>query len=483
MRKHALFIICFVLLSISVLGLDITPETQDVSVFTNSAENAYVNLTNNGDKPLYSVSLSASNSDISFIDNDFDLGTNQTKQVKMIISTSATYTETLFVDVIYYERVDVTLQPTEDQISINNGGFDPNDKEVVEGSTIVWTNNDTISHSVTCDRFDVELQPGEQHTYVFSDVGIINYYDKFTNYNGKITILGKQGEDYAHNPNDDLSFALNVNSKKVETTLSIQLIDGDNFTVESNRQKDSVLLVENTGDSTAQSISFKGEWITYGKSDFYLSPGDKTYVTFTISPQIMSSTETNQTYTKQIIAYSNNTLDVNQNISIFVPYMSNVSVEDTVSEFFNNTLDDDFLMALHNMVCLANPEYTYCTPEIKEVVVYRSPPINVNYSTEDVHNMFRKQADIYNKVERSDKEMNKLISQLNEESTTTRDATVEMKRMVEQLMENQDDSDSQIDTISYIILIIFLVVIMILGGWIGMRKLKVYIEDHKAART
>lgn len=66
------------------------------------------------------------------------------------------------------------------QVSIANMSFSPASITVKKGSTVTWTNNDSIAHTVTADSgntFDSgTLDPGKTFTHTFNDTGSFAYH-------------------------------------------------------------------------------------------------------------------------------------------------------------------------------------------------------------------------------------------------------------------------------------------------------------------
>jgi hypothetical protein len=63
--------------------------------------------------------------------------------------------------------------------SLNTKGFGDNPKQVVQGSTVTWTNEDTVPQTITAvnGEFDSgQLAPGASFSQTFSNVAVIPYY-------------------------------------------------------------------------------------------------------------------------------------------------------------------------------------------------------------------------------------------------------------------------------------------------------------------
>jgi plastocyanin len=57
--------------------------------------------------------------------------------------------------------------------------FDPNPAEIEPGTTVTWTNNDTVDHTVTADdesRDSGRLRPGQTFSRTFGEEGEFDYF-------------------------------------------------------------------------------------------------------------------------------------------------------------------------------------------------------------------------------------------------------------------------------------------------------------------
>ena len=70
---------------------------------------------------------------------------------------------------------------TVNQVSIEGFAFNPSSITVPAGTTVTWTNNDSVTHTVTSDSgaFDSgNLAPGKTFTFTFSQPGSFAYHCK-----------------------------------------------------------------------------------------------------------------------------------------------------------------------------------------------------------------------------------------------------------------------------------------------------------------
>ena len=88
----------------------------------------------------------------------------------------------------YEEEIPKTSPPMQVTVSIQppNVGtpFDPKEVHIIPNSTVMWINNDNVTHTVTSGnpqqgadgKFDSGLlKPGKEFSYTFAEIGTFNY--------------------------------------------------------------------------------------------------------------------------------------------------------------------------------------------------------------------------------------------------------------------------------------------------------------------
>lgn len=76
-------------------------------------------------------------------------------------------------------------------VKIENFAFNPQNATILAGNTVVWTNNDKVTHDVTIDNglFDHDITPGESFSYTFTEKGTYGYHcDIHTGMTGTIVV-------------------------------------------------------------------------------------------------------------------------------------------------------------------------------------------------------------------------------------------------------------------------------------------------------
>lgn len=81
-----------------------------------------------------------------------------------------------------------TMQGTQ-EILIKNFSFVPKEISVAKGTTVVWSNRDSVTHDVTSSLFSQDINPGESFSYTFAQAGEYPYHcDIHTYMTGTITV-------------------------------------------------------------------------------------------------------------------------------------------------------------------------------------------------------------------------------------------------------------------------------------------------------
>lgn len=73
-----------------------------------------------------------------------------------------------------------TPATSEVAVSIQNFSFNPSTLSVKTGTKVTWTNNDTVSHTITSDSGGLlnssTLTPGQSFSFTFTDPGTVSYH-------------------------------------------------------------------------------------------------------------------------------------------------------------------------------------------------------------------------------------------------------------------------------------------------------------------
>ena len=76
-------------------------------------------------------------------------------------------------------------------IEIKNFAFNPPELTMDKGTTVTWTNHDSVTHDITINNglFDHDLNPGESFSFMFNESGAYDYHcDIHTSMKGTIIV-------------------------------------------------------------------------------------------------------------------------------------------------------------------------------------------------------------------------------------------------------------------------------------------------------
>ena len=97
--------------------------------------------------------------------------------IRFAFMGSAPYVPTPTVPTSEQASSTATSTVRELHISIRNYAFEPQDYTVDSGTNVVWTNNDSVQHTVDGGQEfkSAILQPGDTYSHVFTDSGSFPY--------------------------------------------------------------------------------------------------------------------------------------------------------------------------------------------------------------------------------------------------------------------------------------------------------------------
>ena len=256
----------------------------------------------------------------------------------------------------------------------------PCDKSIIKGDTITWTNliNDNIQ-MIMNGAVEATLGPNANYGKTFTAPGTYNYYFsqygfQFPSYNCHIYVLDDTG--YVNDPMLDAVFNFTVAVNYPPTTITSTNLQ-TNYIMNFFDTQDGIMSVTNTGNQTAQNIQLSGSWFIFSENGFTLNPGQTKGLIYTIIPIITNTSQTNQTYVKNI-SISGNFPIVQNELSIYINY----AAIDINASYAN-------ALTLIDLICAQNPTLCNVTPQI----VYRyvgnqSAQAQLNISEEQWNNLW-----------------------------------------------------------------------------------------------
>jgi len=285
----------------------------------------------------------------------------------------------------YYVDLPETIQSY--HVNITGLGYKPDHLIVRAGDTVIWKNIDDISHTVTSSIFDFSLPVNQTASYVFTQLGELNYQDLVLFYPGTIEVINRTEPQKVHNPNYDITWHVNLNAILNPTTLNVSSIE-NSFEVSATGSTEDLIKIKNTGTEIAERInlSSSSKWISYDENKFNLGIGEVKYVRYTISPIIFDSNETNKTHNIDLRVKASNSEEHTLPISVYVPY------SDIFSDFDS---DEGFLIWFTTVFCPQHPNLFICNTSAgggsgDSKVIYRDPEIPINLTEVEFYAMLKR---------------------------------------------------------------------------------------------
>ncbi len=387
-NKSLLLLFTISLLLITINGIkafEIVPTSLNFTANVGQETSVPITINNLYNYPLYNISILSNGyftmTPISSLAVNASYNTNLKFNTAELMNN-----KNITLTFIFYKKDNITLTPNSSIISIYHTYFSPNYIEIVQGSTITWVNNDSTLHRVremsSSPIFDSgDLMPSQLYSYIFNNVGNYTCRDYTWGFTAKIVVKSTQQEVMTHDVTKDISKTFRVTTVYAPSNLSANVLT-NNISMEFNETKQGIVSLTNNGNSSIYNTHLEGDWFGFDKDHFTISPSQTIYVTFTITPFIFKSEDTNKTYNKIITISSDNAQSQNVSVSIFINYstytFSNVSSDLAALEYYNNVF------------CPAHPTSIFCnqTPQVIYVnnTLYQSPPDYVNFTAEEMAN-------------------------------------------------------------------------------------------------
>lgn len=326
-------------------------------------------------------------SNFGFIFPNIIIPENSTKIVNFTLTPTTSFSGTKIEKVEFKFLANIPTSITEYLINISSIGFQPNYLTIRAGDTVTWTNKDTIFHNVFSALFNQNINPNQTFSYTFNNRGIYTYVDTgweiFQGFHGTIEVINRTSEELVHNPNYDFNWTLNLNFFLNPTNITYELLD-DTFEVSASGSTEGLIRIKNIGTERAERINLtsNSNWISFQENNFNLEPNEQNLVTYDISPLIFSTNETNKTYTINLTVLGSNINTQSKQILVFVPY----------TEIFQDQSSAEFVFALLDKFCKANPNNVFCNPNRNITITGNASDQNVtlNVTSADFFDFLRR---------------------------------------------------------------------------------------------
>ena len=319
-KKHILWIL---IILIPFVNASLTPSISNPSVSLIVGKESIINISffNSFNYTLYNLS----------VEPDNIVSMNQIPQILPNQSIEAIFklkADTLFNNIIsksikFKYLVNIDEPPKTLTVQIKDSRYEPTVLEILQGDTIMWFNNGTVTHTVTEDslpsRFSYTISINQSASRQFNDIETINYHDDIILFGGTIIIQNKTTVQFATDPALYPSIAFSIASAYPNSSVSMDIFE-TNFTVAWNSTESGALRIINNANEKAYNIRLSGEWLIYGDNNFNLNPGTSKLILFSIIPQIVNTLDTGKNYTRQIIVNGDNILQIQRDLFIYIPF-------------------------------------------------------------------------------------------------------------------------------------------------------------------
>jgi len=407
--KKLLLIQTLLLISMVSANLIITPQPSDLTCKIGTVCTNQITLKNNYSFEVLDFNFEGL-TEKGFIFPSIEIPANSSKTIDFTLNPTTSFHGNIQVPVSFRYEVSLPEEATTYYINISETGFLPNHIDIKQDDTIVWTNIDTISHTVTSALFDRELYSNETFSHTFNQVDTINYQDLNLFFGGTINILNKSTTEKANNPNYDIIWAINLNAVLNPTNLSMENSKTD-YEVEYGKFKKGLLTIKNEGAETAELVNLNSnsDWISFNKNNINIEPGEEDWIEYTITPILFDTNATDKNYNLEIMVKASNSNELNQTITVFVPYKE-------VSNDLGGS-DLDTLNWLTNVFCPKFPTSFLCNQSITSgngSIVYQDLEIPINLSAKEFYESLRREQANTDAIARVSNKVTQAIDKYNE---------------------------------------------------------------------
>jgi len=348
MKKLTIFLLCIVLIS-SVSALTISPNPINIQQQINQEKVYSLTINNTINFPIFNFQFSDS-STYGFSFPDILIPEKSLVIINFTINPTQAFSGTLNSVVSFRYNASVPTEVSTYNMNITSNGFSNNFMTIRQGDTITWKNLDTIVLSVSSTLFSNTILPTESFSYTFNQIGTFDYQDpswqEFSGFKSKVQVISRTSTEQIHNPNYDIIQVFNLDLSAKPTILEITPTE-NSFQVTAIGSTEGLIKIKNVGNETATGIKITSDsnWITPKEDNFQLNPQEQKFVAYEISPLILETNQTNQTYDLNITIKASNSNSYSKIISVFIPYDNS----------FDNPNSAVSIFALLEKFCKQNP--------------------------------------------------------------------------------------------------------------------------------
>lgn len=350
------------------------------------------------------------------------------------------------------------------QVNITqNSGFNPSSLQIRRGDTVQWNNQDQISRSVTSAIFDQSIQSNQSFSYTFNQLGDYPYQDLVLFFGGDINVINETEFSTVNNPNYNQVIPINLKVNTNPTILNIsnsQLV----FTINATNSQDGLLTIQNTGNDIAHSITLSSNigWIGFDSNNFDLAQNQLKYVVYHIRPAIFQASDSNKTYNLTLKVTGLNFPEIDQSLSVFIPFdgdLSNINTQEGIFAFFTRYCSDpshaNFLLCNNTVQSSGN-----------QTIVVTDQNVTINISASQILAMARSLGTVKDTISRQGNSLNDVNAKL--------DSLKEIINLTNSSYQKQIDNESSADNQAATIWIILIIVVPFGTIFFVISKAKLY---------
>ena len=381
--KITLLILTLLLISSASATLILTPQPSDLTCKVATTCTNQITLTNNYSFPILDFNFEGL-TEKGFTFPIINIPSNSTKTIDFTLHPTESFHGNLQVPVSFKYEVSLPEESRTHYVNITEYNFNPNHLDIRQDDTIVFTNIDTVSHTILSGSlFNQHLLPNETFSKIFNQVGEISYQDLNFYFGGTINVLNKTTKEKSHNTNYDIIWAINLNAILNPTNLSITNSKTD-YEIKHTKSDGGMITIRNNGTEDAELITLTStsDWISFNKNQINIEPGKESYVEYTIVPLVFQTNETDKNYPIDLKIKATNSQEYIESISVFIPH----------AEIYFDENDPEYLLKILEDFCNKNPGNVFCNPpdSTNDSITYLDTQIPLNLSATQFYEYLRR---------------------------------------------------------------------------------------------
>lgn len=302
---------------ISAIEVDFVDE---IAVYENVKQTFNFTVNNTNSFPIYNVTLTGSE----YINmSDFSVDTNTSKILNFTVLTNTSFMGNKILTLSYTFYTNQTTTPTTHLITLDNNFLSPNFVGTRIGDTVRFKNNHATATYTIKDingTWQFTVPPNSQVDKIYTTEQQLHFYCVESGILADINVTTNEIRVLTHSPQNDKLFTIDFNSFHSHIGLEIKSYT-QNISVNLTQQTEGAIELKTVNGSMAYGVKLSSDsgWITFNENDFDFS-GTK-IVIYKIKPTGIDETnQTNKTYEIVLKAKADNSVEVSDNVSVFLNY-------------------------------------------------------------------------------------------------------------------------------------------------------------------